>query len=318
MVSYTGRRFIQAVIIVIVVSLLVFLMMRLLPGDPLLMFISQGQYDLLTEEQVANIKHDYGLDKPLMLQYFSWLNNLVHGDLGKSLYYHQDVTRLIANRLPTTLHLGITAFVIGNILGVVVGVISALRRARAADLLVTILANIGITIPAFWLGILLVYSFGLKLGWLPIHGYTSPLDDFWLSTRQMIMPVICLSVFTIGAVARQSRSAVLEVVRQDYIRTAWSKGLKERTIVFRHILKNSLIPIVTLSGMQVSYILGGSVLIESVFNISGMGRLAVEALQGLDYAVVQATTLITAVMVVMANFVVDISYSWFDPRIRLP
>jgi peptide/nickel transport system permease protein len=318
MVSYTGRRFIQSVIIVIIVSLLVFLMMRLLPGDPLLMFISQGQYDLLSEEQVDKIKHEYGLDKPMMLQYVSWLNNLVHGDLGKSLYYHQDVSKLIANRLPTTLHLGITAFIFGNILGIVVGVISALRRAKAADLIVTIIANIGITIPAFWLGILLVYSFGLKLGWLPIHGYTSPLDNLWVSTRQMIMPVICLSVFTIGAVARQSRSAVLEVVRQDYIRTAWSKGLRERTIVFRHILKNSLIPIVTLSGMQVSYILGGSVLIESVFNISGMGRLAVEALQGLDYAVVQATTLLTAIMVVLANFIVDISYSWFDPRIRLP
>lgn len=282
-----------------------------------MIYISEGQYEILSEEQVELIRQEHGLDKPIIQQYILWVNNLVHGDLGKSLYYERDVAELLVTRLPTTLHLGVIAFFFGSIMGVLAGVVSALRRAKAADLVVTIMANIGITMPPFWLGILLIYTFGLKLGWLPIHGYTSPFDDFWQSTRQIIMPIICLSIFTVGGLARQARSSVLEIIQHDYVRTAWSKGLSERTVVFRHVLKNSLIPIVTLSGVQISHILGGSVLIESVFNISGMGRLAVEALLGLDYAIVQGVTLLTAIIVVLTNFIVDISYSWLDPKIRL-
>jgi peptide/nickel transport system permease protein len=184
------------------------------------------------------------------------------------------------------------------------------------DLAVTLLANIGITIPIFWLGIVLIYIFGLQLRWLPIHSFVWPFEDFWLSIRQTIMPMACLIIFSVGAVARQTRSSMLEVIRQDYIRTAWAKGLRERVVVFRHVLKNGLIPIVTLSGMQVPQILGGQVLVETVFNINGMGRLAVESVFSLDYAVVQAIVLLTAILVVLANFVVDVSYGWLDPRIR--
>jgi peptide/nickel transport system permease protein len=316
MVTYMLRRLIQSVIIVILVTLIVFIVMRLMPGDPVLMYLSSEQYNTLSQEQIEFTRHELGLDKPMFLQYTDWVGGLLHGNLGTSMYYNKTVTKTLSSRLPVTLYLGLIAFVFGNIVGILAGVISAVRRGKALDSLVTLLANIGITVPTFWLAILLIYFFGLKLNWLPIYGFTSPFDDFWLSLRQIILPVFCLSIFSIGALARQTRSSMLEVVRQDYIRTAWSKGLGERVVILRHALKNGLIPIVTLSGMQIGGILGGSVIIETVFNISGMGRLAVDSLFSLDYPVVQAIVLISAIMIVTANLVVDISYGWLDPRIR--
>jgi peptide/nickel transport system permease protein len=183
-------------------------------------------------------------------------------------------------------------------------------------MLFSVLANIGITVPSFWVGILLLYLLSLKLGWLPPFGYTSPFEDFWLSTRQLIMPVFCLALFSIASLTRQTRSSMLEVIRQDYIRTAWSKGLRERVIIIRHALKNALIPVTTQLGLQVGIIIGGAVLIETVFNIPGMGRLMTQAVFGHDYQIVQSGVLIIATVVVLANLFVDISYGWLDPRIR--
>jgi peptide/nickel transport system permease protein len=182
--------------------------------------------------------------------------------------------------------------------------------------LITPLAYIGITIPVFWLGIMMVYLFGVKLHWLPIGGYTSPFDNFWMNAKQLIMPVACEAVLGLASMSRQMRSSVLEVASQDYIRTAWSKGLSERIIVVRHMLKNSLIPIITLMGFAVGSIFGGSVLIETVFNIPGMGRLMVNSIFNQDYVVVQASTLIFGTIVLLVNLIVDMSYGWLDPRIR--
>jgi peptide/nickel transport system permease protein len=226
------------------------------------------------------------------------------------------VGKLLLERYPVTIHLGALAFLFSTTLGIAAGMVAALRRGKLGDAIVTPLTYIGITIPSFWLGVLLVYGVGLKLGWLPTNGYTSPFDDFWLSTKQVIMPVICLSVFGLAATARQMRSSMLEVIRQDYIRTAWSKGLKERVIVIRHAMKNSLIPVITLLGMGIRVIFGGSVLIETVFNIPGLGRLIVTSIFGQDYVVVQASTLVIAIIIILSNLVVDISYGWIDPRIR--
>jgi peptide/nickel transport system permease protein len=181
---------------------------------------------------------------------------------------------------------------------------------------VTTLANLGITIPTFWLGVMLIYLFALHWRLLPVFGFTSPFDDFWLSTRQLILPVFCLAVWPIAGNARQARSSMLEVLRQDYIRTAWAKGLRERAVIMRHALKNGLIPIVTLAGMGVGLIVGGAVLIEQVFAIPGMGRLAVTAIFTHDYAYVQGVVLVITAAVVVVNLLVDISYGWLDPRIR--
>jgi len=316
MTGYIIRRLIEAVIVIILISLLVFFAMRTLPGDPLMIYIMQQDISEITPEIQAQLRHEFGLDKSLPLQYIDWMGGIFHGDLGRSILSRTSVSQDIIKRLPVTLHLGILAFIFGLIIGIPAGVISAIRRGDWLDSLVTTLANLGITIPSFWLGVILIYVLALKLGWLPIFGYTSPFDDFWLSTRQLVMPVFCLAIFPIAGNARQARSSMLEVLRQDYIRTAWSKGLRERVVIMRHALKNGLIPIVTLAGMGVSYIAGGAVLIEQVFNIPGMGRLAVDSIFTQDYAYVQGIVLVITVVVVLANLLVDISYGWFDPRIR--
>jgi peptide/nickel transport system permease protein len=316
MTAYIGQRLIQAFFVIIIVSILVFVAIRFLPGDPILMFLSQEETDILTPEQVEQARREFGLDKPLLVQYINWVSDLLHGDFGTSLFYHEKVGKLLIERLPVTLHLGLLAFIISAILGIAAGTISALRRGDYIDTLMTMVANLGITVPIFWLGILLIYLFGLQLRWLPIFGYTSPFDDFWLSTKQLFMPICCLSVFSLASTARQTRSSMLEVIRQDYVRTAWAKGLRERTVVIRHVLKNGLIPVITLKGMAIRHILGGSVLVETVFNVPGMGRLSVEAVFSQDYAIVQAVILLSAIIVVLANLLVDISYGWLDPRIR--
>jgi peptide/nickel transport system permease protein len=316
MISFIIRRLIQTVVILVIVSLIVFLALRLLPGDPLVMLVSQAQLQQFTEEQLELLRHEHGLDKSIIAQYIDWVGGIFHGDLGDSITNNEPVTKEIFKRLPITIHLGVLAFILSIIIGVPAGVISAVRRGGWLDNIVTFLANIGITVPVFWLAILLVYLFSLKLGWLPIFGYTSPFTDFVKSTRQIILPVFCLAIFGIAGNARQSRSAMLEVMMQDYIRTAWSKGLQERVIVTKHALKNGIIPVVTLVGMGVSQILGGSVLIETVFAINGIGRLMVNSTFNYDYPYVQAIVLMIAIAIVLANLLVDLSYVWIDPRVR--
>jgi peptide/nickel transport system permease protein len=315
--TYIIRRLLWALVILIMLTLIFFFAMRLLPGDPLLIYVAQSQgLASMPPEALAQLRAEYGLDKPIIVQYFNWVGNVVRGDFGTSIFYHEDVGKLLLKRFPITIYLGTLSFVIATIVGTLAGLLAALRRSKLADQVVTPLSYIGITIPIFWLGILMIYFFGLKLQWLPIAGYTSPLDDFWLSTRQIIMPVICLTIADIAALSRQMRSSVLEVIRQDYIRTAWSKGLRESIIVMRHILKNSLIPVITLMGIAISLIFGGSVLVETVFNIPGIGRLMVQSIFAQDYVVVQSCALIFGVIIVFTNLMADISYGWLDPRVK--
>jgi len=317
MTTYIIQRLLWALVILIMLTLLVFFAMRLLPGDPLLIYVAQSQgLASMPPEALAKLRAEYGLDKPIMVQYFNWVGNVVRGNFGTSIYFHEDVGKLLLKRFPITIYLGTLSFIIATIVGTLAGLLAALRRSKLADQIVTPLSYIGITVPIFWLGILMIYLFGLKLRWLPIAGYTSPLDNFWLSTRQIIMPVICLAIADIAALSRQMRSSVLEVIRQDYIRTAWSKGLQESSIVMRHVLKNSLIPVITLMGIAISLIFGGSVLVETVFNIPGIGRLMVQSIFAQDYVVVQSCALVFGIIIVLTNLMVDISYGWLDPRVR--
>jgi peptide/nickel transport system permease protein len=316
MISYIVRRLLQGIVILVLVTLFIFLVMRLLPGDPLLLYVSQNDVGSASPEQLSLLRHQFGLDRNMIAQYFFWIGGVLKGNLGTSIFYQQDVSYLIAKALPVTMNLGILSVVFSSVLGITFGVICALRRGRWQDTFFTLLANLGITLPSFWLGILMIYFFALKLNWLPVWGYTSPFDDFWMSTKQAIMPVFCLMLYPIASLTRQTRSCMLEVTRQDYIRTAWSKGLAEKVIVLRHTIKNALIPVITMLGMQVGIIFGGTVIIETVFNIPGMGRLMAQAVFGHDYQIVQSGVLIVALVVVLANLLVDISYGWFDPRIR--
>lgn len=317
MATYIIRRLIHGLLILIIVSLVVFFVIRLLPGDPLIIYVAQSaQLQAMPPEMIDKLRHQYGLDKPIMVQYVNWIANMFRGDFGTSIYYHEKVSTLMLERFPVTIHLSVLSLIIGAFFGILVGVITAVRRGKWPDKILTPLTYVGITIPVFFLGILMIYVLGLKLGWRPLTGYTSPFKDFWLSTRQLVMPVICLSFFSIAANARQMRSSMLEVISQDYVRTAWSKGLSERIVILKHALKNSLIPVITLVGVGVGILVSGSVLVEQIFAIPGVGRLLVSSIFGQDYVVVQAITLIVAVAILVVNLLVDISYGWFDPRIR--
>jgi peptide/nickel transport system permease protein len=316
MATYIVRRLLMAVVVLLIVSILVFVAMRMLPGDPIRLILSGSDYNELTEEQIEAIREQYGLNDPMPVQYVRWLGGVFHGDLGTSILQRAPVAQEIIRRLPITIYLGLTAFIVGILIGIPAGIVCAVRRGKWIDTFVTTLSNIGITIPVFWLGIMMIYLFGLYLQWLPVQGFTSPFDNFGLSVKQLIMPVICLALFPIASMARQTRSSMLEIMRQDYIRTAWSKGLKERVVILRHALKNGLIPVVTLSGMGLSMIIGGSVIIETVFNIPGMGRLAVTSVLNQDYPYVQGLILIIATFILLTNLLVDLTYGWLDPRIR--
>jgi peptide/nickel transport system permease protein len=317
MTTYIIRRLVLSLITLIIITLIVFFAIRLLPGDPLIIYMGQqAQSQQLTEEGLEQLRIKFGLDKPLMVQYFNWAGGLFRGKLGESINYHDQVSKLMKERFPITLHLGVLALILTIFIGVLMGLAAAIRRGTWIDTLSTFFANIGVCIPVFWLAAILVYIFGLQLHWLPVYGYTSPFVDFWKNTRQIIMPVFCMAIGGLSSTARLTRSAMLEVTHQDYIRTAWSKGLSERTVIMRHAIKNGLIPIVTVLGMGIGGIFAGSVIIENIFAIPGIGRLLVNGLYAQDYPVIQSGTLVIATIIVLSNLIVEISYVWLDPRIR--
>jgi peptide/nickel transport system permease protein len=311
-VSFIIRRLIQTAIVVFLVSLLAFLILKLIPGDPVAAMLG-GE---ATQEKIVELQKQLWLDRPVVVQYLHWLGNAVHGDFGRSIAMNQKVTELIAERLPVTLYLSLISFILSPLLGISLGVWGAIKRGRFIDPFISLFANIGVAVPIFWLAILGIYFLGFKAHLLAIQGFTWPTVDFVKSIQQTVMPVVCLSVPALALLARQTRSSVLEVVRQDYVRTAMAKGLKQHVVVLRHVLKNALIPVITLLGLQVRVLFGGAILVEQVFNISGMGRLVVGAALNKDFLVLQGGVLVIALAVCLANLLVDISYSWLDPRIK--
>ncbi|MDA8125957.1 MAG: ABC transporter permease [Deltaproteobacteria bacterium] len=316
MTSLIFRRLIQSIMVVFLVSIMVFFVMRFLPGDPVLVYVSQNEVSFATPERIAEIRHKFGLDKPVIVQYLYWLGDIVRGNLGHSIINNTTVNEEIGRALPKTMFLGSCSFTLSILLGIPLGIIAAIRRGKWADTFCTLVANLGVTAPVFWVGIVLILIFGYYLKWLPISGWVSPTENFGQSLLHIIMPVLCLTVYPMAAVARQTRSSMLEVIRQDYIRTAWAKGLNERQVILKHAVRNALIPVITLIGINIRQIFGGAVLIETVFSIYGMGKLSVDALFSSDYAIVQGVILVIGVVVVFSNLIVDLSYGWIDPRIR--
>ena len=311
--AFILRRLMETAVSVFIVTIIAFSLVQLVPGDPVLSLVGTETH----EEEIQRLRKEMGFDKPLVLQYAHWISKVAQGDLGMSLRYKEKVNRLIAQSAPISLFLGAVSFVIGMLIGIPAGIITAVRRGKLIDSVITACSNIGIAVPVFWLGVLLIYVFGVHLGWLPVSGYTSPFENLGLSLRKVVMPVACLSLFQIAILARQTRSSMLEVIQQDYIRTAWSKGLSERIVIMRHALKNAFIPVITVGGVLVAQLVGGAVLTETIFNIPGMGRLIVTGVLQNDYVVVQGCTLMVALVVAFINLIVDISYAWLDPRIRL-
>jgi peptide/nickel transport system permease protein len=310
--SYIIRRLIQSLVVLILLTFISFSLIHLIPGDPAVsvLGLEAGQ------QQIDAVRHELWLDRPFFVQYVHWLSNAIHGDLGRSLYYQESVSALFFKRLPISFQIGLQAFILSTILGILAGVLCAIRRGSLLDQIVSVFANVGMAIPVFWLGILCIYIFALILGWLPVGGFESPLVDPILNLKQVILPTIMLAIPAISVVARQTRSSMLEVINQDYIRTAKSKGLMERIVVVKHALRNALIPVITLLGMQVRILVGGSVLVEIVFNIAGIGRLLVTCAFARDFPIVQGEVLLIGTIVCIANLLVDISYGWLDPRVK--
>lgn len=314
--TFILKRLWQSVIVLFLVSVFIFLAVRILPGDPIYLVAQESNVAGASQEQLDQLRREYGLDRPMVVQYFDWVGGLFRGDLGVSIFGKQPVAQEVVRRLPITLELGLWSVLVSALIGIPMGVIGATRRGSWMDHAVILISNIGITMPVFWFGLLLMLFFSLYLGWLPALGWTPITENVGMHFLQMIMPVICLSIFPIAAIARQTRSSLMEVIHQDYVRTAWAKGLDERAVIFKHALKNGLIPVITTIGLSARVIVGGSTVIETVFGIPGMGRLAVTAVANKDFAVVQGVIVIIALTVVAVNLLVDIAYGWVDPRIR--
>jgi peptide/nickel transport system permease protein len=316
LLTYIVRRIILALIIVLLVSFAIFILMRMLPGDPIEMIMSATQLENYTQEQIDAIRHEKGLDKPVLVQYVIWLGQMLRGDFGNSIVRNFNVASEMSTKITVTMIVGLSAFLLGLIIGPLLGIISAVRRGKFIDNLVTVIANIGITVPTFWLGIIMIFFFGLRLKILPLFGYTFPWDNLGMSIKQSIMPIFVLALGPIAFSARQMRASVLEVLGEDYTRTGWAKGLNERKVIWRHVIKNAMMPVITLQGTMLRNVIGGAVVVETVFVVPGMGKFLVDGILSRDYPVVQAVTVVMTIIVVLSNLLVDLLYGWVDPRIQ--
>lgn len=302
----------QSIIVLVLVTLIVFLAMQAIPGDPIQIFLGATA----TEAQIEHYTKLFGYDQPVLVQYGKWIAGLFRGEMGRSVTLQKEISEVIFQRLGTTLMIVLPAFLLAVIFGVVFGVIAALNRGKIVDSIVSFIANIGMAMPLFWLGILCIYFLALKLHLLPVQGFVPPSQDLGKCIRHLIMPVSILSLGPLAQFARQTRSAMLEVIRQDYVRTAQAKGLGRRDTILKHQLRNALIPIITVMGVQLGTMIGTTILIESIFVIPGLGNLMITAIKSKDFMVVQNVVLIISVAVCICNLAVDLLYGIIDPRIR--
>lgn len=313
MAKYIAKRLGQTLLIVFLVSFLTFLLVAIMPKDPV--YILFGT-DLTPEEYDIAFK-SLGLDQPLLVRYWAWLSNTLRGDLGVSYKYHLPVTQIIGQKIGVTLYLSIVSTLISFPLGILFGIITAVKRGKWQDTIITLIANMCASIPGFVLAVGLLYLFCVKNKIFPVSGFTFPWVDLGKHFSQIVLPMFCLSLGGIAGVTRQTRSSMLEAIRQDYVRTARSKGLEENVIISKHVLKNGLIPIITLIGGRLAMMIGGSVFIENVFTIPGMGSLMVSSVNNFDIPVIQACVLLTSLTISLAYFVTDMLYLAVDPRITL-
>jgi peptide/nickel transport system permease protein len=309
--GYVVRRLLGALPILLGVSVLVFALLHLIPGDPVLAMLGNEA----DPRAVRALRQELGLDRPLPVQYVEWLGRVLRGNLSRSIQTREPVARLILERFPATLELAAAALLLGVSGGVVAGVVSARRRDRPADYLATSLALFGISMPNFWLGILLILVLSLYQGWLPPGGHVGLTVDPLGNLRYLVMPAIVLAVQIAGVVTRTVRSSVLEVLAHDYVRTARGKGLGERRVFYRHALKNALIPVTTVVGLQLGALLGGAVITETIFSWPGIGKFLVDAIFSRDFPIVQGIVLLVTVFFILANLAVDVAYVYLDPRV---
>jgi ABC-type dipeptide/oligopeptide/nickel transport system permease component len=322
---YALERLLLTVPVLLGISVVVFGLSRLIPGDPVLVMLGVDA----TPQEAARLRALLGLDQPLPIQYLRWMGRALAGDLGQTLFGGQTVVDLLRATLPATLELAIAALLASLVVALPLGVLSAVRRGSPLDYGSMVLALLGVSMPVFWLGILLILVFALWLGWLPFNGRGEPLlgafqallagrgfEPLASSLRHLALPALALGTVLMGPIARLTRSSMLEVLQQDYVRLAWAKGLRERDVVVRHALKNALLPVVTVLGLQFGTVLGGAIITETVFAWPGVGRLIVTAILQHDYAVSQAGVLVVALLFSAVNLAVDLSYGYLNPKIR--
>ncbi|MDD4012406.1 MAG: ABC transporter permease [Sphaerochaetaceae bacterium] len=313
MTTYIIRRIIISLLVVFLVSIFSFSLMQIMPGDPARLALGFEA----SEADVQALREEMNLDKPVIEQYILWIKNIFRGEFGDSVIYKRPVGDMIAERLPRTVNVGVGALCIGIPLGIIFGIVCAVKRGKLADQIITFFMTMVMGMPVFWVGILSILVFAIWLGILPIQGYVAPSKDFGDFLFHAILPILCMFLGMSAGLCRQTRTNLLDSINQDYIRTARANGLSEGSVIYKHALKNALIPVITIIGMQVRVVVGGSLLVEQMFNIPGLGTLLTTALNNRDYMIVQNCTLLISLFTVAANLLVDIAYGFVDPRIRL-
>jgi peptide/nickel transport system permease protein len=313
---YLMRRAIVSLPVLLLVSILTFFGSLMIPGDDLTTFYGAEIDANITADQITALRHQYGLDKPAPVRYVNWLGRVVQGDFGTSLRAKEPVIKLVHQKLSVSIWFTSITLLFNLTSGIGLGMVAGMRPGGKVDMAATSVATMGVATPNFWLAILLILLFSLKLGWFPSAGWVSPLENPAEAARHMVLPVLALGLFGSASIMRQTRASFVEVMTQDYIRTARAKGVAQRNVVVRHALRNALVPVVTIAAFQVAGLVSGSVLVERVFAIPGIGRLAVDATQNRDFPVIQAIVLLSATSIVVANFLADVAYSIVDPRIR--
>ena len=319
MQAYIAKRLVLFVPTMILLSLLVFGFLRIIPGDPALAILTRGNADsieTITEEQLERMRERLGTNRPIYVQYFDWASGLLTLDFGNSLVTSAPVWEQLKRRIPITLELSIMSIFISTIVAVPLGVFSAIKQDTWGDYIARFITLIGLATPNFWVAVMTIFILVLAFNWIPPLGYATLWEDPWTNFVQLIFPAIALGTSGMAFQARVTRSAMLEILHEDYIRTARSKGLHERLVVSRHALRNALLPVVTLFGLAIGNAISGSVVIEFIFGVPGMGRFLITAIRQQDYSVVQGIVVIFGVMVLFANLITDIMYAWLDPRIR--
>ncbi len=310
--SYIIRRLLAFIPTLLVVSFLVFMMTRLVPGDAAAMMLGQEA----TTEQREQLRQELGLDRSVTEQAITWYGNAFRGDLGHSYFLHQPVTEALVSRLPVTLSVTLFAMFFAIVVGISAGVVASVRHGRFLDWGVMLIAIFGLSIPVFWLALNMIFIFSVRLGWFPTGGYVPITDGFFEYLRHLFMPSIALGLAYTALIARMTRSTMLEVLQQDFVRTARAKGLGQRIVILRHALRNALIPIITIIGISAGELLAGSVITETVFNLPGVGRLIVDGVRRRDFPVVQGGILIITLSYLLINLIADLLYAWANPRIR--
>ena len=313
MFRFLLSRLLGAVVVLALVAVFVFALTRMASGDPVALLLG----DQATAQDIAQARVQYGLDKPLPTQFVLWVGELLQGNLGQSLFLQQPVSQAIAERLEPTLTLALLAVLIAACIGIPCGMVAAIWRGSPADQVLSSIAMLGASIPSFWFGLILIQIFTVKLGWFPASGYGDPDSTFGERIQHLLLPAIVLGVLNSALIIRFTRASLLDILGEDYVRTARAKGLPERVVMIKHVLRNALVPIITVLGLTLALMIGGTVVTETVFNLPGVGNLVVRGVLRRDYPVIQGTLLMIAAVYVFINLAIDLLYTLVDPRIRL-